>query len=31
MIEITTEICEIIDKAAADLTLARDEYIDPAD
>ncbi len=31
MMEITTEIREIIDKAAADLTLARDEYIDPAD
>lgn len=31
MIEITTEIRAIIDKAAADLTLAGDEYIDPAD
>lgn len=31
MIEITTEIRKIIDKAAADLTLAGDEYIDPAD
>ena len=31
MIEITTEIRAIIDKAAADPTLAEDEYIDPAD
>ena len=31
MIEITAEIRAIIDKAAADLTLAGDEYIDPAD
>lgn len=31
MIEITTEIRKIIDKAAADLTLSGDEYIDPAD
>ncbi len=31
MIEITAEIREIIDKAAADQTLAGDEYIDPAD
>ena len=29
MIEITTEIRAIIDKAAADPTLAEDEYIDP--
>ncbi|ANU45995.1 ATP-binding protein [Enterocloster clostridioformis] len=31
MIEITAEIRFIIDRAAADLTLAEDEYIDPAD
>ena len=31
MIEITAEIRTIIDRAAADLSLAEDEYIDPAD
>ena len=31
MIEITAEIRAMIDSAAADLTLAGDEYIDPAD
>ncbi len=31
MIEITTEIRKILGKATADLTLAGDEYIDPAD
>ncbi len=31
MIEITAEIRALIDKAAAGMELARDEYIDPAD